>query len=62
MLNFILIVIILVIAGAVIFYLYKAKKRGETCIGCPYARECAKRHGKQCGESGRSCGNTKKHR
>ena len=21
-------------------YLYKAKKRGQTCIGCPYAKQC----------------------
>ena len=21
-------------------YLYKAKKRGEHCIGCPYAKQC----------------------
>ncbi len=37
------VVIILVVAAVVIavsVYLRKAKKRGETCIGCPYAKQC----------------------
>ncbi|MDE6642329.1 MAG: hypothetical protein K2K63_17600 [Acetatifactor sp.] len=38
--NFIIIVILLCIVSGIIFYLYKAKKRGETCIGCPYAKQC----------------------
>ncbi|MBE5880501.1 MAG: FeoB-associated Cys-rich membrane protein [Lachnospiraceae bacterium] len=36
--------VILIIAGIVfvaLFYLYRAKKRGEKCIGCPYAKQCA---------------------
>ena len=32
--------IILAIVAAVIVYIYRAKKRGETCIGCPYAKQC----------------------
>ncbi|MBE6855416.1 MAG: hypothetical protein E7501_07195 [Ruminococcus sp.] len=38
--NLIVILILLAIAGAIILYLYKAKQRGETCIGCPYAKQC----------------------
>lgn len=38
--NYIIIGILLCILGAVVCYLYKAKKRGETCIGCPYAKQC----------------------
>ena len=38
--NIIIILIVLAIIGGIIFYLYKAKKRGETCIGCPYAKQC----------------------
>ncbi len=37
-----------VIIGIVVFlvvgislYLYRSKKRGETCIGCPYCKKCA---------------------
>lgn len=35
----ILAVVALAIALAVI-YIYRAKKRGEKCIGCPYSKEC----------------------
>ena len=38
--NIILAAIILAIVAAVAVYLYRAKKRGETCIGCPYAKQC----------------------
>ena len=38
--DLILIAIILLLAGAALWYLYRAKKRGETCIGCPYAKQC----------------------
>ncbi|MBQ3127055.1 MAG: FeoB-associated Cys-rich membrane protein [Clostridia bacterium] len=48
MINIILILILAAIAGAVIFYLYRQKKRGVTCVGCPYAKQCS---GKcSCGE------------
>ncbi len=36
-----LIIIFSVIVGAVL-YLLRAKKRGEKCIGCPYAKQCKK--------------------
>ena len=32
--------ILLCIVGGIVFYLYRAKKRGEVCIGCPYAKQC----------------------
>ena len=38
--NAIVIGILLVIVGGVILYLIRAKKRGESCIGCPYAKQC----------------------
>ena len=40
MANIIVIAIIVCVIGSIIFYLYKAKRRGETCIGCPYAKQC----------------------
>lgn len=53
--NFIIIVILLCIVSGIILYLYKAKKRGETCIGCPYAKQCG---GGQCsGSDGEHHGN-----
>lgn len=30
-------ILILLAAGA---YVYKAKKRGEKCVGCPYCKDC----------------------
>ncbi len=38
--NFIIIAIVACIVAAVVYYLYKCKKRGDTCIGCPYAKQC----------------------
>ena len=31
--------IVLVVGGAVL-YIVLAKKRGEKCVGCPYAKQC----------------------
>jgi len=42
--NYIIIAIILIIAGLAAFYIYKQKKKGKKCIGCPYADECAKKN------------------
>ncbi len=44
MIDILLIAILLIIAGSISLYLYKAKKRGEKCIGCPYAKECGKKN------------------
>lgn len=45
--NIIIVLILLIIAGSILWYLIRAKKRGEKCIGCPYAKECRK---KNCGK------------
>ncbi len=41
MTNVILVLILLLIAGGAGIYLYKAKKNGAHCVGCPYANKCA---------------------
>lgn len=41
--NIIVILILLIIAGSILWYLIRAKKRGQKCVGCPYAKECQKR-------------------
>ena len=38
--NIIIIAVLLLIAASIVLYLYKSKKRGQTCIGCPYAKQC----------------------
>lgn len=55
MIDFIVAAIVLAILGGILFYLYRAKKRGETCIGCPYAKQCGSG---ACGGHGRQA---KKH-
>ena len=38
--NIVIAAIVLAILAGVVVYLWRAKKRGETCIGCPYAKQC----------------------
>ncbi len=35
------IVILAVIAAGILWYLIRSKKRGDKCIGCPYAKQCS---------------------
>lgn len=43
MINVILTVILAVIIGGAGYYIYKSRKSGASCIGCPEARHCAAR-------------------
>ena len=38
--DFIIILIIILTVGASVFYIYKKKKSGSKCIGCPYSSAC----------------------
>ena len=38
--NVIVVVILAAIVVAIFGYLRRAKRRGEKCIGCPYAKQC----------------------
>lgn len=38
--NIIIIAILFCITGSIIWYLYRSKKRGAVCIGCPYSKQC----------------------
>lgn len=40
MIDLIIVAIIVGIASGIVWYLWKAKKRGEKCVGCPYSRQC----------------------
>jgi len=35
--------VIALIVGAAVFYIIRAKRRGEKCVGCPYAKQCGKK-------------------
>ena len=52
--NIIIAVIIVAIVGAASFYIYKAKKSGKKCIGCPDGGSCSSGCGGSCG----CCGKT----
>lgn len=45
MVDFIIIAVVAAIVFAIGIYLYRAKKRGGKCVGCPYAKQCAQKHG-----------------
>ncbi|MBR5152746.1 MAG: FeoB-associated Cys-rich membrane protein [Clostridia bacterium] len=45
MIDVILVLIFLAVIGGAGWYLYRAKRKGQTCIGCPHAKTCGK---KQC--------------
>ena len=47
--NVIVVVILLAIVVGIVGFLLRAKKRGETCIGCPYAKQCGGKCGGGCG-------------
>ena len=42
--NIIIVVAIVLVVGLASFYVYKSKKRGRKCIGCPYADSCSKKN------------------
>ena len=40
--DIVLIIVIALILGLAVIYIINAKKNGQKCIGCPYAKECSK--------------------
>lgn len=38
--NIIIIAILVVIVGLAALYIYRAKKKGQKCIGCPHSGKC----------------------
>ena len=38
--NFLIVLVLLVISAGILWYLIRAAKRGQTCIGCPHAKQC----------------------
>lgn len=48
--NVIVVLILVAIAAGIIWYLIRAKRKGEKCIGCPYAKQCSSKQGGGCSE------------
>jgi hypothetical protein len=45
MTDLIVILLLTAVLGLAAFYLYRAKKQGQKCIGCPHAKKCASSKG-----------------
>ena len=58
--DYIAIAAIVLIVGAAVFYIVRAKKRGEKCVGCPYAKQCGGRCNGGCGHAETSKDNDEK--
>ena len=41
MIDVILSVVLVLVIGGAALYLYRAKKNGQKCIGCPESRSCS---------------------
>jgi len=37
----IVILILLAVAAGIVAYLFRAKKKGQKCVGCPHAKQCS---------------------
>ncbi len=65
MIDIIIILLLVGIVAAILRYLYKAKKQGRGCVGCPHAGSCsakkaadsgsAQNHGASCNSNCSSC-------
>lgn len=40
MVDILAIAAIVLVVGAALFYIIRAKRRGDACVGCPYAKKC----------------------
>ena len=40
--DYVIIAVIALIVGGAAYYIYRAKKSGQKCIGCPYSSSCHK--------------------
>lgn len=49
MTDILVVLILLAVLGGAAFYIVRAKKRGQKCIGCPHSGSCGKNGGCSCG-------------
>lgn len=47
--DLLIVLILVLILGGAAFYIYRAKKKGVKCIGCPDAKTCGGNCGSCCG-------------
>ncbi len=58
--DYIAIAVIFLIVGASVFYIIRAKRRGEKCVGCPYAKQCGGKCNGRCDHAKANENNNKK--
>ena len=49
--DYIAIAVVVLTLSAAVFYIVRAKKRGEKCVGCPYAKQCGGNCNGRCGHT-----------
>ena len=49
--DVIIVVILLAIVIGIVWYIWREKKRGTKCIGCPYAKKCGGKCSSGCGHA-----------
>ncbi len=42
--DYIIIAVIAVVVGLAVWYIYRAKRKGQKCIGCPYSCSCGSKN------------------
>lgn len=42
--DIVIIAVLALVVGGAGYYIYRSKKKGRACIGCPYADSCSKKH------------------
>lgn len=58
--DFLVIAVIVAIIGGAAFYIWKAKKSGKKCIGCPDSGSCSGHCSGNCSGCAHRCGASKK--
>jgi len=53
--NIIIVAIVVLIIGLAAWYVYKAKKSGKKCIGCPDSCSCSSKEKMKCQSGACSC-------
>lgn len=46
--NIIIVAVVVVVVALAAVYIFKAKKKGCKCIGCPHAQECVTKINQNC--------------
>lgn len=57
--DYIILGVIALIVGGAALYIYRAKKSGQKCIGCPDSKSCSSKNGGcsgKCSGCGGACG------